>query len=329
VKIFLSWSGERSKAVALALRDWLPIVLHYAEPWISHTDIAPGERWSVEIGKELEATHFGLICLTKENLNAPWLLFEAGALSKSMDKGSVVPYLFDTDFSDVAGPLAQFQAKKADKPMTLEVILAINAKSERPIEVNRLNTLFQLAWPELERRLSAIPAADPGKKHKPARTQHDVLEDLVVEISRLRQRMASLEASTSRNAAILDMTDLIAINTKPLLGAKGKMHLFFYDKYRAVSELLDELWASMRDGPPPGTYGVQWVLRDTGSGQTLNAMGRRWAWQQGKGRTDERPLFEAGLLPGQMLEAAPIPATNDADANDEARDESAEDDATA
>jgi hypothetical protein len=29
MEIFLSWSGDRSKAVASALRNWLPLVLHY------------------------------------------------------------------------------------------------------------------------------------------------------------------------------------------------------------------------------------------------------------------------------------------------------------
>ena len=32
--VFISWSGERSKALAVALRDWLPLVLHYVEPWV-------------------------------------------------------------------------------------------------------------------------------------------------------------------------------------------------------------------------------------------------------------------------------------------------------
>lgn len=32
MKIFLGWSGERSKALAEAMREWLPLVLHYVEP---------------------------------------------------------------------------------------------------------------------------------------------------------------------------------------------------------------------------------------------------------------------------------------------------------
>jgi hypothetical protein len=35
MKVFLSWSGNRSKMLANTLREWLPLVLHYLEPWVS------------------------------------------------------------------------------------------------------------------------------------------------------------------------------------------------------------------------------------------------------------------------------------------------------
>src|SRR5688572_12185283 len=77
MKIFLSWSGERSRAVATALREWLPVMVPAAKPWVSHSDIDAGHRWSPEIATALEASDFGIICLTKENLSAPWILFES------------------------------------------------------------------------------------------------------------------------------------------------------------------------------------------------------------------------------------------------------------
>ncbi len=82
MKIFVSWSGDRSQALAQALRDWLPMVLHYAEPRLSQLDIAAGDRWANEVANELEASKFGIICITRENIIAPWILFEAGALAK-------------------------------------------------------------------------------------------------------------------------------------------------------------------------------------------------------------------------------------------------------
>ena len=86
MRVFLSWSGERSKSLALALKTWLPDVVQRLDPWISAKDIDRGTRWGVELSRELEKTDIGIVCLTPENVTAPWILFESGALSKALDK---------------------------------------------------------------------------------------------------------------------------------------------------------------------------------------------------------------------------------------------------
>lgn len=68
MKVFISWSGPRSKAVAEALRDWLPDVMQALKPWVSSEDIRKGKQWNLELTRELEGTHVGVICLTPENL---------------------------------------------------------------------------------------------------------------------------------------------------------------------------------------------------------------------------------------------------------------------
>lgn len=85
MKVFISWSGARSKAVASKLREWLPDVIQNIEPWMSRHDIKAGERWDKELSGELNDSKFGIICLTSDNYDAPWILFEAGALSKTID----------------------------------------------------------------------------------------------------------------------------------------------------------------------------------------------------------------------------------------------------
>ena len=101
MKVFLSWSGHKSHQVALAFRDWLPSVIQSVTPYVSSEDIDKCARWSTDIAKELENSSFGILCVTKDNIEAPWLLFEAGALSKMMGKSAVCPFLFDIKMSEI------------------------------------------------------------------------------------------------------------------------------------------------------------------------------------------------------------------------------------
>ena len=115
MKVFISWSGERSKLLAVGLREWLRPILQSVEVWMSEADIDAGDRWGQEVARELSSCNFGIICVTPENLQASWLLFEAGALAKSLEGSKVIPLLFELELRDISGPLAQFQAKKFDQ----------------------------------------------------------------------------------------------------------------------------------------------------------------------------------------------------------------------
>lgn len=81
MKVFLSWSGERSRLVATLLDEWLRCVLQAIRPWISTKDIDRGSLWFSEIQDQLQDVTTGIICLTQENKEKPWILFEAGALA--------------------------------------------------------------------------------------------------------------------------------------------------------------------------------------------------------------------------------------------------------
>lgn len=75
MKIFISWSGERSKYIAVALKEWLPLVLHDLKPWVSDKDITAGERWAQAVAGELDTSNFGILCVTPENVKNEWILF--------------------------------------------------------------------------------------------------------------------------------------------------------------------------------------------------------------------------------------------------------------
>jgi hypothetical protein len=139
MKVFLSWSGAVSKQIALALREWLPNVIQAIEPWMSSEDIDKGARWSSDVANQLATTKGGIICVTPENMTAPWLNFESGALSKTVEKEMVCPYLFRLKPFELVGPLVQFQASEAGEEDTLKMVKTLNkAVTSHPLSEAKL-----------------------------------------------------------------------------------------------------------------------------------------------------------------------------------------------
>lgn len=190
--IFLSFSGERSKRVASALKEWLPVVLSdEVKPWLSK-EIGAGERWSHEVAQKLQETNFGIICLTRDNLDARWIHFEAGALSKVLDESYVCPYLLDISFSEIGEPLSQFQAKRTNKKDTFELLKSVGSVFPKPLDEISLSKRFEALWPELENELKDIPE-DQGGEHEAPRPVQDVLEELVETVRSVDRRVGNLD----------------------------------------------------------------------------------------------------------------------------------------
>jgi hypothetical protein len=182
MKVFVSWSGKKSRDVARAFGDWLPLVLHAIEPFVSAKDIRAGTRWQAEIAKELDDTDFGLICVTKENQNAEWLNFEAGALAKSVNSSRVVPLAVDLSPADIANPLGQFQAMRLTREDIGEVLASMNEACSSPIEEANLGKAVDKWWPDLEGELTKVENRNYGGEAtppSPARNDRELLEEVL------------------------------------------------------------------------------------------------------------------------------------------------------
>ena len=189
VKIFISWSGPLSRYIAETFRDWLPSVLQTVEPYVSSEDIYKGARWSVDVSRELEVATFGILCVTAANIDAPWLNFEAGALSKSFEDGNVSPFLFDIKPSDITGPLTQFQSTVYERDDVLKLIESINAATETPLESRRLHRAFEVWWTELQEKLDRATSLFPveGQTKGVKRPVEEMVAELL-NLSRAQQK---------------------------------------------------------------------------------------------------------------------------------------------
>ena len=176
MKVFISWSGDRSRAVADTLRVWLKDVIQAVDPWISGSNIEKGTRGGLEITKELEGPLVGIFCLTRENFSSPWLLFEAGAISKHRAAGHVCTYLIGLTSNDVEEPLSQFQHTRADKEDTLQLLQTINSLLDIPLEVDLLERVFDQKCPELEQVIENLPSTESDQT--PIRASAEILQDV-------------------------------------------------------------------------------------------------------------------------------------------------------
>lgn len=191
MKVFISWSGKRSKALAKALKEWIPLIVQHAKPWVSDKDISAGDRWAQAIAGELESSNFGILCITPENLTSEWILFEAGALSKAMQDAKVIPLLFGLELSDLSGPLSQFQALKVDEQGMLNALKAINDVSDAKTDEATIEQLVPALWSQLQEKLDEIPDKEVSEKHM--RPQTEILEDLVSQVRGLGARMREFD----------------------------------------------------------------------------------------------------------------------------------------
>lgn len=205
MKVFISWSGETSKSLAETLRGWFPSVIQAVKPYFSPDDITKGARWSSDIAKELEECKIGLLCLTPDNLEAPWIMFEAGALSKSLSTARVCPLLFGIDPANIKGPLVQFQAAPFSKEEMKKVIKMMNQElGPTALAGDVLDSVFEMWWPKLEEKVEKIMSSAQTDNNTVVRPERDILEEI---LARVRATTSSPIRESIHPAAVKDLIE--------------------------------------------------------------------------------------------------------------------------
>lgn len=202
MQIFLSWSGERSKRTAAIISAWLKMVIQAIDPWMS-PDIEKGKRWGIAIAERLDKSKAGIICLDKDNVNEKWILFEAGALSKSVKNSYVCVFLLDINREDIESPLADFQNTVFEKEDMRKLVHTLNSalseSKEKVLDEKVLDTAFDMFWPKIEEDLKAVISMKP-KRSEPRRSEKEILVE-ILEIVRSMQRKNEEDDWVSQLAA--------------------------------------------------------------------------------------------------------------------------------
>jgi hypothetical protein len=119
-------------------------------------------------------------------MTSEWILFEAGALSKTLADTHVCTLLIGMKPTDVKGPLSQFQATTTSLEDMLQLVKTLNSKlGDSAVQDMHLEKAFRLMWPELKAQVDKLPTEEGTPSLK--RSQEDMLEELLALVRTLRR----------------------------------------------------------------------------------------------------------------------------------------------
>jgi len=210
MKIFISWSGNLSHRIALKLKELLPLVFNILKSYVSSKDIKGGEQWFEKLMVELNSSTYGIICLSRENIREPWLLFEAGTLSSGKTRDKIIPFLIDVHPSDLIGiPLSGFQAITINKDDVFKMLSNFHSYLENNslITQQQLEESFELWWPKFDESIKKIlntnkTTKNNGGKDYGLKKDRMILEEILKNSRSILQQLESSsteEKSSSRD----------------------------------------------------------------------------------------------------------------------------------
>ena len=234
MKIFISWSGSTSKKVAETLKKWLPCFIQSIEVFFSPEDIEKGDNWEYKISGELSNCKFGIICLTPDNVSAPWINFEAGAIAESLDS-RVATLMININPSDIKGPLSRYQATKIDHDDFYQLVKNINDASENHINEDILKNTFDSLWEKMLEEINAIISSSKSKTPKAKKENAD--NNAIEEILQLLRKQSSILSSPDN---ILPIEYFEYLNSKISKTSKDAYNLFddLYDYLYNLHEYI-------------------------------------------------------------------------------------------
>lgn len=170
-KIFVSWSSDRGRKLAEALKE---TILDDSEldPWVSSHNLDAGAPWFEEIERAANECEIAIGCITPGAGQRPWVNFEAGMLFGKLRNFKAL--LFN---EELKGPLANLQSLDGTSREQLERLLkTLLSNPERA--ARHLNRVY----PDWSRRVQEV-FTDPKSEHE-IRQSAEGLRDSVLVLSR-------------------------------------------------------------------------------------------------------------------------------------------------
>jgi hypothetical protein len=264
VKVFISWSGARSRRAAEALKRRLRGMLHVLEPYVSSVDMRSGADWWHELTEGLREAQFAIICLTPENMAGRWLHFEAGACWKALPEQQVCPLLFcGVGIENLEEPLKRFHARVFSEEGVRKLALDLNGKlGPQAIASSDLEESFKLYWPKL---LKEAPTADTdlpeGEGEAPQLPDFDQEAVLLEILEAVRLRGEPAPYYTPGDGLGLQRAIALTVSSEGDKHADVNGTLLPGVRARAIEDMVERLASSVEQAGANLPLTRPWVFR--------------------------------------------------------------------
>lgn len=158
-KIFISWSGESTNSFAMGLKKVIEETIFPSLDvmcFVSNVDIASGTDWWTSISSELKSCRVGILCLSNENVYAPWIFYEAGGMASRDVPTTPLLVGCEVDSLDKT-PLGGKQCVNFESQAEfIKMIADINHYFNDLLPSSIAKQMAEKAYDELNRNLSAV-----------------------------------------------------------------------------------------------------------------------------------------------------------------------------
>lgn len=232
-------------------------------------------------------------------------MFEAGALSKSLEQSQVCPILFGVVPADIDGPLNQFQFTAFEKSEVKKLVTMINGRlQEGELAQNLLDSVFEKWWPDLFDQVSSILEKQDSPA-KPIRQDRELLEEILL-LS--RSTNASLQpfidldwiqllhqfAGATRNKCLMMMPGPAIYSTPVLNGNKALPNIILAKNKEYLISLLGTLAALFKLVAPANSN--VWVsLRDRRADDSFHTFARAGIYTPNR-ESSSKPIHKDSVM---------------------------------
>ena len=153
MKLFISWSGDRSKNIAKIMKEWIESIFPSGiKIWLStqSESIRPGALLTPQIIEGLRTSEIGIFCFTTDNTNSLWMMFEAGAICKqdTSNVEGIYTILFEGTVEDLERtPLKSFYHTLFERESMYSLLKDVNNKmGQAAIDAQLLKRNSENIW---------------------------------------------------------------------------------------------------------------------------------------------------------------------------------------